>query len=321
MPSLDTAFMTRFLWRKRFFRRSWSFTGVLVLGLGLWESGPLWGAEAAILVGAGDIAKCGSRLEGAEATAKLLDQLFSQEGGTQVEAVVFTAGDSAYPRGSAQDFRNCYQPTWGRHKERTRPAVGNHEYKIKGARDYFDYFGKAAGERGKGYYSYDLGDWHIIVLNSSCKKVGGCDEDSPQHRWLVNDLRKHPRPCTAAYWHRPVFSSGKHGGEKAMRPIFQTFYDYGVDVVLNGHEHNYERFAPQDAQGIRDNARGIRQFIVGTGGRELRALKKPKQPNTQVRDNTSYGVLKLTLHSNRYEWEFIPVAGDTFRDSGSNKCH
>jgi len=304
---------------KQFSRRNWLTLLVLVLALGVLGSKRLSATEA-ILVGAGDIAKCGENLKGAEATANILDQLFPGSGGSQRDGVVFTLGDNTYPRGTALQFSECYHPTWGRHKGRTRPALGNHDYGVKGGGAYFDYFGEAAGERGKGYYSYDLSDWHIIVLNSNCKKVGGCEAGSPQHQWLVDDLEKHPRPCTLAYWHHPLFSSGKHGGKKGMRPVFKTLYDFDVDVVLAGHEHNYERFAPQDPDGLLDPDRGVRQFVVGTGGREHRRLKQPK-PNSEVRENATFGVLKLMLHPESYDWEFIPVAGASFVDSGSTKCH
>ncbi len=304
---------------KQFSRRNWLTLLVLVLALGVLGSKRLSAAEA-ILVGAGDIAKCGENLKGAEATATILDQLFPESGGSQRDGVVFTLGDNTYPRGTALQFSECYHPTWGRHKGRTRPAVGNHDYGVKGGGAYFDYFGEAAGERGKGYYSYDLGDWHIIVLNSNCKKVSGCEEGSPQHQWLVDDLEKHPRPCTLAYWHHPLFSSGKHGGKKGMRPVFKTLYEFDVDVVLAGHEHDYERFAPQDPDGLLDPDRGVRQFVVGTGGREHRRLKRPK-PNSEVREDATFGVLKLLLHPESYDWEFMPVAGANFVDSGSGKCH
>ena len=283
------------------------------------------GGAKAILVGAGDIAKCGKRLPGAEATAKLLDEILSAKpgdggGGEPAETVIFTLGDNAYKRGTANEFQQCYEPTWGRHKQHTRPAVGNHEYKTRGAGPYYDYFGRAAGDPDKGYYSYDLGEWHIIVFNSVCREAGGCGPGSAQHQWLINDLRANKRRCSLAYGHHPVFSSGKHGGAKAMRPIFETLYEYGVDLFLAGHEHHYERFAPQNPQGQLDLSRGIRQFIVGTGGREHRRIRRPK-PNSEARDRGSYGVLKLTLRSDSYDWAFLPVEGATFRDSGTGQCH
>jgi hypothetical protein len=283
------------------------------------------GAAEAILIGAGDIAKCGNRLAGAEATTKLLDQFFDEFAaapGQQppTQASVFTLGDNVYPRGTARQFAECYDPTWGRHKEHTRPAVGNHEYQTRDAKPYFDYFGEAAGDRDKGYYSYDLGEWHIVVLNTVCVAVNGCGAGSPQHEWLVRDLKEHPSRCTLAYMHHPLFSSGKHRGETEIRPLVEALYEAGVEVMLGGHEHNYERFAPQTPPGDFEPSRGIRQFVVGTGGRERRKLRRTA-PHSEVRDRSTYGVLKLSLHPDSYDWEFLPIEGGEFRDSGSGKCH
>lgn len=234
---------------------------------------------------------------------------------------MFTLGDNAYQSGAIEEFADCYEPSWGRHKARTRPAAGNHEYYTPGAAGYYDYFGAAAGEPGKGYYSYDLGTWRAVVINSNCYDVGGCHAGSPQEQWLRADLAAHRRPCTLAYWHYPRFSSGMwHGSFSLMQPIWQALYDAGAEVVLSGHEHNYERFAPQDADGAADPARGIRQFVVGTGGKELYPLG-PGIPNSEVRNDQSFGVLKLILRAGAYDWEFLPVAGQTSRDSGSAPCH
>jgi Calcineurin-like phosphoesterase len=291
------------------------WTGVLLLML----FGFAHSAQAAdpILIGAGDIAKCGSTLPNAEATARLLDEFFANN--QDAEAVVFTLGDTVYPKGRAKEFTNCYQPTWGRHKDRTRPAVGNHEYQTRGAQPYYEYFGDKAGETGKGYYSYDLGEWHIVALNSVCEEVG-CGPGSPQYQWLAEDLKNNPRPCTLAYTHHPLFSSGKHGAVKEVRPLFELLHQRGVEALLSGHDHNYERFAPQTPDGALDEQRGIQQFIVGTGGRELRRVRRP-QPNSVVLDRSSYGVLKLTLKPHSYDWEFVPIAGASFRDAGSRECH
>jgi hypothetical protein len=286
---------------------------------------PRLDAAEAVLIGAGDIAKCGSTLPGAEATARLLDQFFAQydaapRDNRPDEAVIFTLGDNAYPKGTAKQFAECYDPTWGRHKDRTRPAVGNHDYRTRNAKPYFDYFGKAAGDPDKGYYSYNLGDWHIVVLNTVCADVKGCAPGSPQYEWLVQDLKDHPSRCTLAYMHHPLFSSGKHRGETAIRPLVEALYDAGADVMLSGHEHNYERFAPQTPRGDFEPARGIRQFVVGTGGRERRKLRKTA-PHSEVRDRSTYGVLRLNLHPGSYDWEFVPIAGGEFRDSGHGACH
>lgn len=290
---------------------------------------PPLGAAEAILIGAGDIAKCGGALAGAEGTARLLDQFFVDFAAppaelpgeqTPTQAVVFTLGDNAYTRGTAKQFAECYDATWGRHKARTRPAIGNHEYQTRDARPYFNYFGEAAGDRDKGYYSYDLGDWHIVVLNTVCVAVDGCAPGSTQYEWLVQDLKNNPSPCTLAYMHHPLFSSGKHRGETEIRPLVEALYEAGAEVMLAGHEHNYERFAPQTPLGGFEPSRGIRQFVVGTGGRERRKFRKAV-PHSEVRDRSTYGVLKLSLHPDSYDWEFIPIEGGAFRDSGSEKCH
>ena len=263
-----------------------------------------------VLVGAGDIASCAD-LSGAEATAKLLDS---------IPGVVFTAGDNAYESGTAEEFKNCYQPTWGRHKDRTRPAVGNHEFHSNSATPYFDYFGERAGDPSQGYYSYELGTWHIVVLNSECAEVGGCQQGSREERWLSSDLDAHPAHCTLAYWHKPLFSSGaKHGNDPEMKAFWADLYKQKATIVINGHDHDYERFAPQDPDGKPDS-RGIREFVAGTGGRSLRPFAAPL-PRSEVRNEDTFGVLKLTLHPNRYEWQFIPQAGKTFHDSGEGSCH
>lgn len=258
-----------------------------------------------VLVGAGDIGSCISL--GDEATASLVDN---------IEGTVFTIGDNVYAHGTAFQFDVCYGLSWGRFRERTFPAVGNHDYGTSGASAYFHYFGERAGDPTKGYYSYDLGAWHIIVLNSFLP----VDAGSAQEQWLRADLAAHPTVCTAAYWHIPRFSSGlKHGSNVGMSPLWQALYDSGADVVINGHEHNYERFALQDPQGNLDPARGIREFVVGTGGNSHHTLGTPIA-NSEVGNDESYGVLKLTLHPTSYTWEFVPGAGSSFTDSGSAPC-
>jgi len=258
------------------------------------------------------IASCDD-LSGAEATARLIDN---------IPGTVFAVGDLAYPDGSDEQFAKCYGPTWGRFKERTRPAPGNHEYRQGGASGYARYFGAPAGEASRAYYSYDLGAWHIIVLNSECAAVGGCEATSPQGQWLHKDLAQHPVNCTLAYFHIPLFSSGaKHGNDAEMKPLWQALYAGGADIVINGHDHDYERFAPQDPEGHLDNTRGIREFVAGTGGKNSHRIFAQPVANSEVRNADTFGVLKLTLHANSYDWEFIPVAGKTFRDSGSGACH
>lgn len=260
-----------------------------------------------VFVGAGDIADC-SRVQD-ELTAQLLDN---------IPGTVFTVGDNAYPSGSAANFNDCYEPTWGRHKARTHPAVGDNEYGTSGAAGYFNYFGAAAGNPGEGYYSYDLGGWHIIVLNSNCSQIGGCDPNSPQGQWLQADLAAHPSTCTLAIHHEPLFSS--KGGDEDLRDFWVPLYEAGAEIVLSGHRHMYERFARQNPDGVADPERGIRQFVVGTGGSSLTSAPSSTAPNSEVRNNTTHGVLKFTLHPTSYDWEFIPIAGQTFTDSGSESC-
>jgi hypothetical protein len=261
-----------------------------------------------VLVGAGDIAGCSTA--GDEATANLLDG---------IPGTVFTLGDNVYDSGTDAEFANCYEPSWGRHEARTKPSVGNHEYLTAGASGYFNYFGPTAGEPGKGYYSYDLGGWHMIVLNSNCSKVT-CAAGSPQEQWLRADLAAHPNSCTLAYFHHPLYSSGEHGNQTQVRPFWRALYEANADAVLSGHDHTYERFAPQDPFGVADPRRGIREFVVGTGGKNHYAFTTV-QPNSEVRNATTHGVLKLTLHPTGYDWQFVPVAGQTFTDSGSATCH
>ena len=263
-----------------------------------------------VLVGAGDIADCAD-LSGAEATAKLLDK---------IPGTVFTVGDNAYESGTAEQFAKCYDPTWGRHKARTRPSVGNHEFHSGGATPYFDYFGANAGDPKKGYYSYDLGAWHIIVLNSECADAGGCQTGSPEEKWLKADLQTHSGVCTLAYWHKPLFSSGaKHGNDLEIKPFWLDLYAAHATLILNGHDHDYERFAPQNPDGKADPAHGVREFVVGTGGKNHRPFATPLA-TSEVRNADTFGVLKLTLHTKGYDWEFIPEAGKTFRDLGSGSC-
>jgi acid phosphatase type 7 len=264
-----------------------------------------------VMVGAGDIASCAS--SGDEATAALLDN---------IAGTVYNLGDNAYEAGSATEFTNCYGPSWGRHLGRTRPSVGNHEYGTANASGYFKYFGTAAGDPTKGYYSYDLGDWHIIVLNSnlSCSVIS-CAAGSPQEQWLRTDLAANTKMCTLAYWHHPRFNSGaSHGNNTAVAPFWDALYQFGADVILNGHEHVYERFAPQTPNAVADATNGIRQFTVGTGGKSHYSFGTI-QANSQVREGNTYGVLKLTLRATSYDWQFVPVAGATFTDSGTGNCH
>ena len=262
-----------------------------------------------VIDAAGDIAYCGNNND--EATAQLLDNM---------PGTVVTLGDAVYDSGTATEFANCYDPTWGRHKARTTPAPGNHEYVTSGASGYFNYFGAAAGDPTQGWYDYRLGAWHVIVLNSNCAQIGGCGAGSPEEQWLRNVLATADAECTIAVWHHPRFSSGTtHGSNTEMGAFWQALYDYGADVVLNGHEHQYERFGMQAPDGTADAVYGLRQITVGTGGRSSYGFGTPLA-NSDVR-GTPYGVLKMILHDTSYTWEFTPVAGQTFTDTGSSSCH
>jgi uncharacterized protein YjdB len=262
-----------------------------------------------VIVGAGDIADC-SRLS-QEGTARLLDT---------IPGTVVVLGDNAYLSGTFAEYMNCYDPSWGRHKARTRPSAGNHEYNsgsAAGAPGYYQYFGAAAGDPTKGWYSYDLGAWHLVVLNSNLDMSAG----SAQEQWLRADLAAHPTTCTLAYWHHPRFSSGGNGSTPSTQPLFQALYDFGAELVLNGHDHDYERFAPQTATGVRDDARGIREIVAGAGGNSLYSWPGNPIANSEIRSNENYGVIKVTLWPTSYDWDFIPVAGGTFSDHGSSLCH
>jgi hypothetical protein len=240
------------------------------------------------------------------ATAALLDS---------IAGTVFTLGDNAYFRGSREEYRDCYDNTWGRHKDRTFPVPGNHEYMSAGALPYFEYFGEVAGgPMGQGYYSFDVGTWHAIALNSNIP----VDPGSPQATWLRDDLTTSRARCTIAYWHHPRFTSGPDGNALAMRDLWQILYEFNAEIVVSGHEHMYERFAPQDPDGRPDTARGIRQFVAGTGGAFLYHPVR-LQANSEALVS-SFGVLKLTLASDRYQWEFVPVGGGA-ADAGSGVCH
>ena len=266
-----------------------------------------------VLVGAGDIASC--RSTGDEATAALLEN---------IDGTVAVLGDNVYDSGTSLEFQRCYDPSWGRFKARTKPSVGNHEYLTAGASGYFGYFGTAAGDPQKGYYSYDLGAWHVVVLNSNCAEVS-CAAGSTQEQWLREDLRTHPNDCTLAYWHHPRFASSGVGSNTAVAPFWQALYDANAEVVLNGHAHNYERFAPQRPDGTLDREKGIREFIVGTGGKSLNSFPTVRK-NSLVRLNDAYGVIKLTLHSNSYDWQFVTAPNvtapnPTVADIGNGTCH
>jgi hypothetical protein len=277
---------------------------------------------AAVMIGAGDIAVCGTR--GDEATAGLIDSLVKVDSASNVETVVFTIGDNVYPVGSQSDFARCFAPSWGEKRivQVIRPAPGNHDYATPGAAAYYRYFGARAGPAGKGYYSYDIGQWHAIVLNSELM-VGPAFTVAmarAQEDWLRSDLESHKRPCTLAYFHRPLFSSGVHGPTSEVQPLWNILYEGGVDLILNGHEHHYERFLPQTPLGAHDDVKGIEEIIVGTGGGVLRGLRYPLPRNSAVQIHGYFGVLKLTLGANEYRRAFMDTSGRIW-DRGGRKCH
>jgi 3',5'-cyclic AMP phosphodiesterase CpdA len=256
----------------------------------------------AVLVGAGDVAMCG--VPEVETTARLLES---------IQGTIFALGDLAYPSGSATDFATCYEPTWGRVKGRTRPAPGNHDYETPRGAAYYAYFGENAGPSGLGSYSYRAGAWLVLSLNSNIPS----GFDSPQAAWVRQTLASNPTACTLAYWHHPLFSSGPNANTAVMRDIWTILQQGGADVVLAAHDHLYERFAPQDASGRADR-NGLREFVVGTGGAHLYA-PRAIQPNSEIISGT-HGVLKLTLKATSYDWQFGPIPGKSFTDTGTAPC-
>lgn len=267
-----------------------------------------------LLFAVGDIADCVANDESYQQTAALLDGLVGD---------ILILGDIAYPNGSDESFADCYDPVWGRHKQRSRPVPGNHEYETPGAGGYFRYFGELATpleptcrENCQGYYSFDVGDWHVVALNSEALMTAG----SQQELWLRADLAANRTRCTLAYWHHPRFSSGVHDNDMRSAAVWAALYEFGVDIVLNGHEHSYERFAPQNPAGELDEARGIRQFIVGTGGAPLRQFPSQLAAHSETRNDDDWGVLQLALYPERYEWRFLPVEGQSYADGGVANC-
>jgi hypothetical protein len=262
------------------------------------------------LLGAGDIGRCDATDD--DATAGLVEAR---------TGIVFTLGDNAYDTGSDADYRDCFGPSWGRFKDRIElPVPGNHEYQTPGATGYRDYFGSRAVPNGTTWYSTDVGAWHVVVLDSTCDKVdGGCAADSPQVEWLRADLAASGARCTLALFHHPRFSSGTHGSDTHVGAMWDALYDAGADLVLNGHEHSYERFAPQDPEGHADDARGMMELVVGTGGAALRGFNDPVA-NSKVRASVSHGIIELRLNQSGWAWQFDTTDG-AFSDAGSGRCH
>ena len=260
------------------------------------------------LLAVGDIADCDVAAD--EAVAALL---------TATPGTIATLGDTVYNNGSEQEFLKCFDPAWGSLKNRIRPAVGNHEYSTGEAEPYFRYFGPAAGQTGRGWYAYTLGTWQVIVLNSNCSEIGGCDLDSPQGTWLQEQLAA-PTACSLVYYHHPRWSSGLHGSSSALKDFWNLFVEKKVDLVLSGHDHHYERFAPLGREGQVNTVSGLRQFIVGTGGKSLYPVKTILN-GSEIRQNSTFGALQLQLHQDGYSWRFLPVDDETFQDRGSQRCH
>ena len=275
------------------------------------------------MIGAGDIAMCGKT--GDEQTASIVDSVLKVDSIANVENVVFTAGDNAYPVGSAREFESCFTASWGNPETSImkfiRPAPGNHDYDTDGAEPYYEYFGERAGPGKRGYYSYDIGTWHVVSLNSELPPVSGrAVQAKAQEAWLIKDLAASAKLCTVVYFHRPLFSSGDHGQSPSLRRIWDIMFRYRVDVVLNGHDHHYERFVPLAPSGVPDSINGIEQIIVGTGGGTLRGVSNPTAPNSASTVHGYYGVLKLSLGDGEYRRAFLDTRGRVW-DEGGRKCH
>lgn len=275
------------------------------------------------MIGAGDIAMCGKT--GDEQTAALIDSVLKVDSIANVENVVIAIGDNVYPVGSARDFERCFTPSWGDSQKRimkfVRPTPGNHDYNTRDAEPYYAYFGDRAGPGKRGYYSYDIGDWHVVSLNSELPASRGrLAAARAQEAWLRRDLAANPKLCTVAYFHRPLFSSGDHGNYPSMERLWDIMYAHRVDLVLNGHDHNYERFLPQTPKGVPDSVNGIVEIVVGTGGAALRGMREKTEPNSAATVHGYYGVLKLSLGNGEYRHAFLDTRGRIW-DEGGRKCH
>ena len=285
---------------------------------------------AVVMIGAGDIATCGN--DGDERTAHVIDSILKANAEAKLETVVFAVGDIAYPVATDRQLRRCFTPSWGDTAKRImkviRPAIGNHDYQVDRGAPYYRYFGSRAGPPGKGYYSYDIGDWHVIVLNSEIAvESPSAAERKEQEEWLRKDLSDHKKLCTLAYFHFPLFSSSFRRGIPEMLPIWNMLYDANVELVVNGHDHHYERFIPQTPAGVADSVRGIEQIIVGTGGAQLRGLRSrfgnrggSLTNNSVLQIQGHFGVLKLTLGKDEYRTAFMTTDGRVW-DRGGRKCH
>ena len=295
-------------------------------------SGVAIAATDPVIAAAGDIAcdPASSSFNSGKGTSSACRQLYTSN--ILVNAglsAVLDLGDNQYYCGGYQAFLNSYDLSWGRVKGITHPSVGNHEYLTSGGTDcninnagaagYFQYFGSAAGNPGQGYYSFDVGSWHLIALNTNCSSAGGCSASSQQGQWLASDLAAHQNACVLAFWHIPLFSSGGRANGNS-RPFWTQLYNANADLILDGHDHIYERFAPQTPSGTSDPTRGIVEITAGTGGANHTSITTVAA-NSLVRNTSTFGVLMLTLHPNSYDWQFVPEAGKTFTDSGTGNCH
>lgn len=279
---------------------------------------------ASVVIGVGDIAVCGAQFD--EATAAVVDSVVREDSAAKVDDAIFTLGDNVYPNGAKVYYDQCWGPSWGDPKKRimreVRPVVGNHDLDNGFGEAYYELFGDRAGPKGKGYYSFDIGEWHIIALNSEIvvNPAFSVEARRDQEKWLKDDLASSRKACTIAMFHRPRFSSGGHAGDIRMTGLWTILYDAGVDLILNGHEHHYERFGPQTPAGLRDTVKGITQIIVGTGGAGLTGIRIPVQPNSLQRIQGHHGVLKLTLGDGEYQHAFLDTQGRVW-DRGAGKCH
>ncbi len=303
-------------------RRAFAVAGVPLLAL-IAGGGRLAAQPPPVVVAAGDIAcdPADPSYNGGAGTATHCRMAATASLALSLAPdAVLVLGDSQYENGALAKYQASYAPSWGQLLPLTRPVPGNHEYLTPGAAGYFAYFGAAAADPDQGWYSFDLGAWHLVALNGNCGAIGGCGAGSPQEQWLLSDLFQSSAACTLAYWHQPRFSSGPHGSDATYQAFWQALWWAGADLVLNGHEHIYERFAPQRPDGAADPAGGLRQFTVGTGGRSLTGVIAV-QPNSEVRQAAAFGVLELTLHPNGYEWRFVAADGGAFADAGAALCH
>jgi acid phosphatase type 7 len=305
-------------------RLPWTLLVLTIVGCGAVEEGTPETAEddattAVKVVAIGDIA-C---QPGIAPTAKRCQHAATSDLVPAAAKKILLLGDNQYSRGELTSYQGSFDQTWGRHMSRLVPVLGNHEYQTKAATGYFTYFGEKAGDPAKGYYSTNVGSWHVLAINTNdnCRRIP-CDEGSEQLAWVREDLEKNKaKKCTVALFHHPRWSSGEHGDNPNIDPLWRALAAGGVDLVLAGHDHDYERFAPRNADGARDDEGGMRSFVVGTGGIGFRGFGDALSEHSEVRQNDTFGILQLSLSATGYAWEFLPIAGSTFEDKGKGRCH